>query len=74
MSGSPSWNEEIRWLDTQPEALVAEGNEFLFEADSYGSAFAWIMDQHDQQENEGLPLADYRIIPVRATPNGRDLR
>lgn len=64
----------IEWTGTPPEAIVAEGQEFLFEADSYGTASAWIMDQHDRQENEGLPLANYRIIPVRATPNGRDLR
>lgn len=58
----------------QPEAYVTEGNEFLLEADSYATAHAWIEDMHNHQERVGEALGDYRIIPVVASPGGRDVR
>ena len=75
MSGfdSESWlTGESRW----PEAVVVnqDSRTVVGEFDSYGGAYAWISDTHDHQENLGLPLADYRIIPVHCAPAGRDIR
>ena len=66
----------VFWSDPVPEAAVLneDTRTIVGEFDSYGTAQAWIADTHDHQENEGLPLADYRIIPVRATPGGKDIR
>ena len=66
-------------IETNPppgEALVLneDSRTIVGEFDSYGTAYTWIADTHDHQENLGLPLADYRIIPVKATPGGRDIR
>ena len=63
----------------EPECFVVErrsegAEDFVLEADSYGSAHAYIADMHDRQEDLGLPLASYRIIPRRSTPGGRDVR
>lgn len=69
----------IRIESGTPECYVTEGDgsggaDFLFECDSYGAAYSWVADQHDRQENLGLPLSSYSVIPVRSTFGGRDQR
>ena len=73
---SESWQTLPTYASQWPEALVLnqDTRTVVAEFDSYGGAAAWIADTHDHQENLGLPLGDYRIIPVRNTPNGRDIR
>ena len=68
------WQTEI--VGTTPEAIVldAQSNNVIGEFASHGSADAFIADLTDHEERVGLPRGDYRILPVRATPNGRDLR
>ena len=74
MSDWSGWSGILWPSYPNPECWVVDGDDFVHEMDSYGSAHAYINEMHDQQENMGLPLADYRIIPVRATPGGRDIR
>ena len=66
----------ISWSDPPPEAAVLneDTRTIVGEFDSYGTADAWIADTHDHQERVGLPKPAYSIIPVRATPGGRDIR
>lgn len=71
--GNENWMSETAVL---PEALVLneDTRTVVCEFDSYGTAYAWIADTHDHQEDAGLPLSNYRIIPVRNTSHGRDIR
>lgn len=73
---SESWQTLPTFDADSPEALVLneDTRTVVGEFDSYGSAHAWIADTHDHQENVGLPLGSYSIIPVRTSPNGRDTR
>lgn len=64
----------VRTQGAPEEAYVTEGNEFVHTAGSHLEAYAFIADMHDREENLGLPLSPYRIIPCRATPNGKDIR
>ena len=59
-----------------PEAIVLNEDTRTVEGefDSYGAASAWIAESNDLEENRGLPLSSYSIVPVRATPGGKDLR
>lgn len=73
---SESWQTLPTFENRWPEACVLneDTRTVVGEFDSYGTAAAWIADTHDHQENLGLPLSSYRIIPIRSTPNGRDIR
>ena len=75
-SGNESWPTVETSASRWPSALVLneDTRTVVSEFDSYGTAAAWIADTHDHQENVGLPLASYRIIPIRSTPGGRDVR
>lgn len=66
----------MTWSDSSPEAIVLneDTRNVVGEFNSYGTAYAWIEDTHDHQENIGLPLAAYSVIPVRSTPGGLDIR
>ena len=70
------WNWPIETVPPPGEALVLneDTRNVVGEFQDYGTAHAWIADTHDHQENVGLPLSTYSIIPVRATPGGKDIR
>lgn len=73
---SESWPTLETSASQWPSAIVLneDARTVVGEFPDYGTAYVWIADTHDHQENLGLPLANYRIIPVRSTPNGRDIR
>ena len=65
---------QTTWNPPPGEAYVTNGTDFVFEADSVGTADAWIDAAEDYEERMGLPRGEYRIVRVRATPGGKDIR
>ena len=59
-----------------PECYVAvkDTRQWVGEFPSYGSALAYIYDQQDSDERLGLVPLEYEVIPVKASPGGRDIR
>lgn len=59
-----------------PECLVLneDTRTVVSEFDSTMNAYAWIADTQDHQERIGLSPSNYRVIPVRVSPGGKDIR